>query len=91
MQYYLNTKGFLYTGDLQPGDRIPTPEEVTEYFRDKRTYSEKRASEYPDFKEYLDAQVKINSGDETLIAAGQTQLQEYINLCLKVKTKYPKE
>lgn len=91
MQYYLNKQGFLYTGDLQPGDRIATPEEVTEYFRDKRTYSEKRAAEYPPITEYLDAQVKINSGDETLIAAGQIQQQTYIQACLEVKTKYPKK
>ena len=39
-----------------------------------------RANEYPDFKEYLDGIVK---GDDT-------QIQKYINDCLAVKAKYPK-
>ena len=39
-----------------------------------------RASEYPDFKEYLDGIVK---GDNA-------QVQKYINDCLAVKAKYPK-
>ena len=40
-----------------------------------------RANEYPDFKEYLDGIVK---GDNV-------QVQKYINDCLAVKAKYPKE
>jgi len=40
-----------------------------------------RANEYPDFKEYLDGIVK---GDDA-------QIQKYINDCLAVKAKYPKE
>jgi hypothetical protein len=40
-----------------------------------------RAKEYPDFKEYLDGIVK---GDDD-------QIQKYINDCLAVKAKYPKE
>jgi len=40
-----------------------------------------RANEYPDFKEYLDVIVK---GDNA-------QIQKYINDCLAVKSKYPKE
>jgi hypothetical protein len=40
-----------------------------------------RANEYPDFKEYLDGIVK---GDNS-------QIQKYINDCLAVKAKYPKE
>lgn len=44
------------------------------------TYSELRAAEYPDFREYLDGIVK---GD-------QTQVQAYIDACLAVKAKYPK-
>ena len=41
----------------------------------------KRANEYPDFREYLDGIVK---GDNI-------QIQKYINDCLAVKAKYPKE
>jgi hypothetical protein len=40
-----------------------------------------RANEYPDFREYLDGIVK---GDNA-------QVQKYINDCLAVKAKYPKE
>jgi hypothetical protein len=40
-----------------------------------------RAKEYPDFREYLDGIVK---GDDA-------QIQKYINDCLAVKSKYPKE
>jgi hypothetical protein len=40
-----------------------------------------RTNEYPDFKEYLDGIVK---GDNA-------QIQKYINDCLAVKAKYPKE
>jgi hypothetical protein len=43
-------------------------------------YKESRASEYPDFKDYLDGIVK---GD-------QAQIQAYIDACNAVKTKYPK-
>ena len=44
-------------------------------------YKRNRAKEYPDFKEYLDGIVK---GDDA-------QIQKYINDCLAVKAKYPKE
>jgi len=40
-----------------------------------------RAKEYPDFKEYLDGIVKSDDA----------QIQKYINDCLAVKAKYPKE
>ena len=43
-------------------------------------YKDQRASEYPDFKEYLDGIVK---GD-------QAQIDKYIADCLAVKAKYPK-
>ena len=51
----------------------------TEY--EAKQYQRNRAKEYPDFKEYLDGIVK---GDDA-------QIQKYINDCLAVKTKYPKE
>lgn len=54
------------------------------------TYQELRAAEYPDYREFLDAQVKINSGDEALITAGQAQLEAYYAACLAIKDKYPK-
>lgn len=45
------------------------------------TYAEKRRSEYPPMTDYLDGIVK---GD-------QAQIQAYIDACLAVKAKYPKE
>ena len=51
---------------------------------------EKRAAEYPDIREYLDAQVKINSEDKELQAEGYAQLDRYVKDCLAVKAKYPK-
>ena len=53
-------------------------------------YQELRAAAYPDIREYLDAQVKLNSEDEALIAEGQTQLEAYYQACLAVKAQYPK-
>ena len=56
----------------------------------EKTYKEKRRGEYPPVEDYLDAIVKINSGDEALIQEGKTQLETYIADCLAVKEKYPK-
>lgn len=54
------------------------------------TYYEKRAAAYPPVTEYLDAMVKINSGDEEIIVAGQKQLAAYYEICLAVKKTFPK-
>jgi hypothetical protein len=43
-------------------------------------YKDKRAAEYPDFRDYLDGIVK---GDDA-------QVQAYIDACNAVKNKYPK-
>jgi hypothetical protein len=48
---------------------------------DSKKYQRDRTNKYPDFKEYLDGIVK---GDNV-------QVQKYINDCLAVKAKYPKE
>ncbi len=53
-------------------------------------YAEKRARSYPDFRNLLDAEVKINSGNEALAAEGLEQKQAYIKACLSVKAAYPK-
>ena len=45
------------------------------------TYAQKRAAEYPDYRDYLDGIAKND----------QAQIQDYVNKCLAVKTKYPKE
>lgn len=68
------------------GQKKPTKEEVeAEVVRlqkehEDTEYQRLRASEYPDFREYLDGIVK---GD-------QDQVQAYIDACLAVKEKYPK-
>ncbi len=68
------------------GQKKPTKEEVeAEVARlqkewEDTEYQRLRATEYPDFKEYLDGIVK---GDTE-------QMQAYINACLAVKAKYPK-
>lgn len=53
-------------------------------------YKIQRMTAYPDFSEYLDAQVKLNSGNPELVADGEAQQQAYIQACLEVKAKYPK-
>lgn len=55
-------------------------EVVVQAYIDANAYKAKRASEYPDFREYLDGIVK---GD-------QAQVDKYIADCLAVKAKYPK-
>ncbi len=64
----------------------PVLQDVT----DTRTYVQKRQAAYPSVNEFLDAQVKMNSGDPVLMAAGSAQLQQYIEDCLAVKEMYPK-
>lgn len=90
MEYYISNNGFFYQGDCQPGDRKATEEEISEHFKDHRTYHEKRASAYPDYREFLDAQVKISSDNPDLQIAGQQQLQKYVQDCLNIKNQYPK-
>jgi hypothetical protein len=65
----------ITTGEITEHTDAPVTWEVTE-----PTYAEKRASEYPDFKDYLDGIVK---GD-------QAQIDKYIADCQAVKAKYPK-
>ena len=60
---------------------IPQPNVDPELPPVELTYAQKRAAEYPPMADYLDAIVK---GD-------QAQLQLYIENCLAVKAKYPKD
>ena len=60
-------------------------------YSDDRSYGEKRRSAYPSFCDFLDAQVKLNSGNEVLAAEGQAQLGQYYQACLEVKKTYPKD
>ena len=61
------------------------------YTAPELTYAQHRAEEYPDPREFLDAQVKIASGNLMLEAEGQLQLKAYVEECLAVKARYPKE
>lgn len=54
-------------------------------------YAKLREVSYPPVPEYTDAQVKINSGIPELETEGQTQLNNYIQNCLDVKTRFPKK
>lgn len=48
---------------------------------DALSYAEKRASKYPPITDYIDGIVKGDSA----------QVQNYIDKCLAIKAKYPKE
>lgn len=56
----------------------------------KVNYSDLRRWAYPDLSEYIDAQVKIASGDADLEVAGRDQLADYNAKCLSVKSRFPK-
>ena len=83
--YYINEKtGMIYTGDMQPNDREATEAEIAELMRDKRSYAEKRLSEYPSVGDMIDAFCKTKMGNESELNALLQQRQE-------IKNKYPKE
>lgn len=54
-------------------------------------YAQLRKKAYPDMSDLCDALVKLNSNDDCLKAEGQDQLDTYVQNCLNVKTKYPKQ
>lgn len=69
---------------MLPIGSVEITDEEAESLRPKPpapTYAELRAAEYPPMADYLDGIVK---GD-------QAQVQAYIDACLAVKAKYPKE
>jgi len=84
----------LQSGEIEhaPGDVLPDVETLhsAEYTAEKErlSYREKRAAEYPDFRDYLDARVK--QADPARAAEGLAQEQAYLAACLAVKAKYPK-
>jgi hypothetical protein len=63
------------------GNKVEIDMAAVNAWVDPEAYKFKRAAEYPDFRDYLDGIVK---GD-------QAQVQAYIDACLAVKAKYPKE
>jgi len=54
-------------------------------------YYDLRRWAYPNTAEYNDAQVKLNSGITATEEEGQDQLDDYVEDCLDIKTKFPKE
>lgn len=92
MRYFKdnNNEVFGYEETQTPKDGLVeiTLDEVTTINNTKQVeafnslnYAEKRASEYPPMEDYLDAIVKNDTVAQ----------QEYIDKCLAVKAKYPKE
>lgn len=74
--YAISTEGQpISVGWTYNGSSFVNPNPVPE-----KTYSEKRAVEYPPYTDYLDGVVKGN----------QAQIDAYIAACQAVKTKYPK-
>jgi hypothetical protein len=63
------------------GNKVEIDIDAVNAWVDPNAYKYKRAEEYPNFLDYVDGIVK---GD-------QAQVQAYIDACLAVKTKYPKE
>jgi hypothetical protein len=49
-----------------------------------------RSRHYPPIADFIDAQVKIQSGDATLLSEGDAEMQAYVSKCLDVKAKYQK-
>ncbi len=62
------------------GNQVSIDMDAVNAWQDPDAYKYQRATEYPDFREYLDGIVK---GD-------QSQIQAYIDACNAVKQKYPK-
>ena len=54
-------------------------------------YAQLRRWAYPPMAEFNDAQAKLNSGITELESEGQNQLDNYVQKCLDVKARFPKE
>lgn len=77
-QDHLIKKGMVAITEAQ-ADEIKEAKSKAKF--DGLSYAEKRRAEYPPIEDYIDGIVK---GDEA-------QKQAYIDACLAVKAKYPKE
>ena len=65
-----------------------TKQGAEEYIKDN--YKLFREKIYPNFKEYIDAQVKINSSNLDIQKQGKKQLKKYLEDCQNVKNLFPK-
>lgn len=82
--YKLNPTVVTIRGDEAfdiEGNPVAYDKAAVQAYVEANAYKAKRAAEYPPVADYLDAVVK---GD-------QAQIQKYIDDCLAVKAKYPKE
>ena len=81
--YKLNSSVVTIRGDIaydKDEQEVAYNNDAVEALMAAEAYKEKRAQEYPDFKDYLDGIVKND----------RAQIQAYIDACLAVKEKYPK-
>ena len=81
--YALNKQVVRIVNDVAydiDGNEVAYDKTAVEAYVDAHAYIDKRAAEYPDFRDYLDGIVKND----------QAQIQAYITACQAVKTKYPK-
>jgi hypothetical protein len=81
--YQLNQSIVTIRGDVAydvNGNVVSYDKAQAEALVQANEYKQQRATEYPDFRDYLDGVVK---GD-------QAQIQAYIDACNAVKAKYPK-
>jgi len=68
MHFYNVSTNEIYTGDIRPGDRIATPEEVSAYqhslAEQQRLYGyrELRARAYPPLQDVVEALVELQEG-----------------------------
>jgi len=80
--YKLNPSVVTIRGDIaydKDEQEVTYDNNAVEALVASEAYKDKRAAEYPDFRDYLDGIVK---GD-------QAQVQAYIDDCNAVKNKYP--
>ena len=71
--------------NTQRSGPVPSPEKLQAVFNEYQAYyakyAVKRRAEYPPIEDYIDGIVKGDS----------QQIQKYIDECLAVKAKYPKD
>lgn len=56
-----------------------------------QNYKALRYAKYPPIEDYLDGLIKTYSTDQSTVAEGEAQRQQYANDCLAVKEQIPKE
>jgi len=80
MSYIINDNGVERAATLEETTLIESDKIQSEQTKQKTSYIINRQLEYPSIYEYVDGIVKND----------QTQINNYIEACLKVKAKYPK-